>query len=255
VPTSTIAYRFAGATIAEPGADDGRSVLGFQSRPDLDRVLAATSFLYDVTTGEVLESDIFFNSAFPWSVAAEGEANRYDLESIALHELGHFSGLGHSAIGETEQLAGGRRVTGTAAVMFPIAFSAGSTAARVLRPDDVAGISDLYPETGFRDDHGTLSGHITKNGRGVLGAHAVAFRVATGELVGGFSLSDDGTFSIAGLTPGPYVLRVEPLDDADVESFFDVDIDLNFRGVYAKRLAVVPHGGDSGAVDVVVVSK
>ena len=86
-------------------------MLGFRSRPDLDRVLASTSFLIDSSTGALIESDIFFNSAFPWSVAAAGEAGRFDLESIALHEIGHFSGLGHSALGETELIAtGGRRV-------------------------------------------------------------------------------------------------------------------------------------------------
>ena len=39
------------------------------SEPSLDRVLASTSYLVDDATGELLESDIFFNSAFPWSVA------------------------------------------------------------------------------------------------------------------------------------------------------------------------------------------
>ena len=32
---------------ASPGSDDGSSALGFQNRPDLDRVLASTSFLVD----------------------------------------------------------------------------------------------------------------------------------------------------------------------------------------------------------------
>ena len=50
------------------------------NEPELDRVLASTSFLIDMSTGELLESDIFFNCAFPWSVAPAGEAGRYDLE-------------------------------------------------------------------------------------------------------------------------------------------------------------------------------
>ena len=65
----------------------------------------------------------------------------------------------------------------------------------------------------------------------MLGAHVVAFNTRTGALVGGFSLNDDGGFTIAGLEPGPYVLRVEPLDDGDINSFFDasLDIDVDFR--------------------------
>src|SRR4029077_1432679 len=82
VPTSAITYQFGGATAALPGRDDGLSTLGFLSRPDLDRVLAATSFLVDASTGALVESDIFFNSAFAWSVAPAGEPARYDLESV-----------------------------------------------------------------------------------------------------------------------------------------------------------------------------
>ena len=113
-------------------------------------MLASTSFLVDRVTGALLESDIFFNSAFPWSVAPAGATGRFDLESIALHEIGHLSGLGHSALGETElRDGGGRRVLAAEAVMFPIAFTAGSIAARTLKADDIAGISDLYPEADF----------------------------------------------------------------------------------------------------------
>ena len=102
VPTASIGYQFAGFTAALPGEDDGVTTLGFDERPDLDRVLASTSLLVDEVTGELVEADIFFNSSFPWSVSAAGERGRYDLETIALHEIGHLSGLGHSALGETE---------------------------------------------------------------------------------------------------------------------------------------------------------
>jgi hypothetical protein len=258
VPTASIAYEFGGMTSALPGSDDGRSTLGFLAEPDLDRVLASTSFLIDMSTGELLESDILFNSVFPWSVAPSGEAGRYDVESIAVHEVGHLSGLGHSAIGETEVTDGGRRrVLATASVLFPIAFAAGSTAGRALRADDIAGISDLYPDGTFGKDTGSISGRVTKNGQGVFGAHVVAFNPATGALVGNFSLDSMGRFSIAGLTPGLYVVRVEPLDDADVESFFESEssADIDFRAVYHDRLVGVPRGGDSGAIEIKVVGK
>jgi hypothetical protein len=144
VPTSAITYQLGGFTNARPGDDDGLSTIGFLDRPELDRVLGSTSFLVDNATGALLESDIFFNASFAWSVAASGEAGKFDLESIALHEIGHFSGLGHSAVGETELLAGGgRRVLSAEAVMFPIAYGTGTTTGRTLRADDIAGISDV----------------------------------------------------------------------------------------------------------------
>jgi hypothetical protein len=68
--------QFVGFTSADPFEDDGRPTLGFLSRPDLDRVLGATSFLVDNVTGEIVEADIFLNSSFPWSVTSAGESGR-----------------------------------------------------------------------------------------------------------------------------------------------------------------------------------
>ena len=257
VPTSSIAYQYGGRTGAQPGEDDGSSTLGFASHPELDRVLASTSFLIDRTNGTLIESDIFFNSTFPWSVSQGGETGKFDLESIALHEIGHFSGLGHSALGETELRAeGGRRVLSSEAVMFPIAFAAGSIAGRTLKADDIAGVSDLYPDGDF-DRRGSLSGRVLKNGTPLFGAHVIAFDPATRELIAGFTLNQQGEFSIGGLSPGPKVVRVEPLDDADPDSFFDAsqNVDVNFRVLLFDRLVVVPRGGDSGRVDLNVVAK
>ena len=258
VPTASITYQLAGVTAANPGTDDGASVLGFRSRPDLDRVLASTSFLIDSATGALIESDIFFNSAFPWSVAAAGESGRFDLESIALHEIGHLSGLGHSALGETELLStGGRRVLASESVMFPIAFVSGSIAGRTLKADDIAGISDLYPDGDFNTTDGSLSGRVTKDGQPVFGAHVVAFDAATGLMVASFTLNAQGQFSIGGLSPGLHVVRVEPLDDADLDGFFDSSrtVDIDFRVMFLDRAVVVPKGGDSGEVVLTVVRK
>lgn len=257
VETSDTASEFVGFTSARPNDDDGLTVIGFENRPEQDRTLGATSFLVDTISGEIVEAEIFFNSHFDWSVAPGGQANRYDLESIALHEIGHLLGLGHSALGETQLRAGGRSVLAAEAVMFPIAFSSGSTEGRTLRSDDRAGISDTYPNATYRRELGSVSGRVTKNGQGVLGAHVVAFNMRTGRMVGGFSLNADGRYVIAGLEAGPHVLRVEPLDDGDVESFFDLtlNIDTNFRVKFHDRVVVVPRGGGTNNADIRVEPK
>jgi len=258
VPTSSITFQFAGFTGAEPFDDDNVSVLGFQDQPDMERVLGATGFLIDTITGEIVEADIFFNSALQWSTAAQGDPARFDLESVAVHEIGHFLGLGHSALGETDMRPeGGRRVLGSASVMFPISLGRGTTHDRELQPDDIAGVSDLYREAGFRERSGVARGPVTRNGAGILGAHVAAFNPRTGALVAAFTLNNDGEFQIAGLAPGPHVIRVEPLDDADVESFFSRPgaIDIDFLVTFHDRLVIAPAGGAGERLTVAVRPK
>jgi Matrixin len=257
VDTATTSSQFVGFTQAEAGDDDDMTVIGYRSEPGETRTLAATSFFIDTSDGRILESDIFFNSVFLWSTSESGTAPRFDVESIAVHELGHLLGLSHSALGETELFAGGRRVLAAESVMFPIAFPGGNIADRALKADDIAGISDIYGTSAFTRGFGSISGRVTKNGQGVVGAHIVAFNPATGHIVGGFSLSADGSFVIAGLEPGPHVLRAEPLDDGDIESFFDdsLDVDVDFNVKFYERAVVVPRGGGTRNVEIRVTPK
>jgi len=258
VPNTNIAAQFIGFVSAEPFQDDGISVIGFRDRADLDRTLAATTFEIDTITGAILESDIYFNSAFDWSVATGGTPGRFDVESIAVHEIGHLLGLGHSALGETESnTGGGRSVLGKRAVMFPIAYPRGNIEDRTLEADDIAGITDIYGSTAANRELGAIQGRVTLNGAGVFGAHLTAFNPATGALVGGFSLNQQGDFVLASIEPGVYVVRVEPLDDADVDSFFDEEpvVNINFRPAYHSSLVAVPAGGAGRSIEIKVQAK
>jgi len=75
--------------------------------------------------------------------------------------------------------------------------------------------------------------------------------------IGSFTLGNDGRFSVGSLSPGIYVLRVEPLDDAEIDSFFDTSrtVDLDFRVTFSDRAVVVPRAGDSGEIGVQVARK
>jgi len=258
VPDTALTHAFVGITGAEPIGGDGISVVGFRSRPELDRTLAAATFEIDDTTGRILEVDIFFNTTVPWSVAAAGQSGAFDVESVGLHEVGHLLGLGHSALGETEIRAeGGRRVLGKRAVMFPIAYPAGNIEDRTLEADDRAAIIDVYGTSAADRERGSISGRVTLNGQGIFGAHVTAMHTATGEMVGGFSLTTGGNFVIGGLPAGLYVVRVEPLDDADIESFLDDDgsVNVNFVPTYHTKLVAVPRGGAGPVIEIAVKAK
>lgn len=72
------------------------------------------------------EGRVHFDGDENWSVGVA--ADRLNLEMVALHELGHVLGLGHSTVKE--------------AIMWPYAgLGEGKV---VLHPDDIAGIRDLY---------------------------------------------------------------------------------------------------------------
>ena len=197
-----LSSQFQGFTNLDPIEGDGQTVIGFKSRPDLDRTLGETTLVNDTNTGELIEADIFLNTLFTWSVATNGQSGRYDVQSVLTHELGHFLGLGHSALGETEVHPSGRSVIGKRAVMFPIAYAAGTTADRTLQADDIAGITDVYGDATAGSELGAIQGRVTLNNVGVFGAHVTVFNPATGDLVGGYTLTDRGEFVIAALKPG-----------------------------------------------------
>lgn len=254
VPTADVTFTRQGFTSARPSDDDTVNVFGFERRTDLARTLAITTYTIDTVNGRIVEADVLFNAAQPWSVADTG-ATGFDLESVALHEIGHVIGLGHSAIGETEVQGTGRRLLAAGSVMFPIAFPGGSIEGRTLRSDDVAGVSDVYRPGGAR--LGGISGKVRKNGRGVFGAHVVAYGLRSGQIVGGFSINDEGEYAISGLEPGQYIVRVEPLDDGALESFFEDSrrVDADFGVTYYPKLAVAPRSGLAANVDITVQAR
>jgi hypothetical protein len=150
--------------------------------------------------GQILDADTLFRNdnqatyATPAALATAQGHGAYDLESLLVHELGHWFGLDHSAVWR--------------AVMFPYApppgqFLGDRPTAQApdgpLSDDDRAGIRSLYPDPSDSVNIGTISGQILPANNfalanipaastgsfvtGIFGAHVVAVDADTGSVI------------------------------------------------------------------------
>lgn len=125
----------------------------------------------DPVTGHIVTAQVFLNGEFQDGVNSPNTSN-YELtadqfDEAITHEMGHFSGLGHSQINvdlfqggfnpncAVDELAG-------LPLMFPIEFcqSRKSAGLPILAPDDTAWISKLYPSASYASSYGTISGFV-----------------------------------------------------------------------------------------------
>jgi hypothetical protein len=191
--------------------------------------------------GQILDSDTLFNNtgqvtfATPGALGTAQGQGAYDLESLLIHELGHWFGLDHSAVWR--------------AIMFPYAPPPGEFLGQRPSPqspdapladDDRTGIRALYPDPNDAVNIGTIRGRILPANpfalaalpepytggtvTGIFGAHVVAVDTATGSVIagtiGGWSCGVtssftqfDGSYEIDRLPIGhSYILYAEPLD-------------------------------------------
>lgn len=135
VATSRFAFSLAGTTGAAPGmhqrVSDGRNVIGWLDLGcDQGCVLGLTS-----KVRETHEVDIVLNSN-PAAALGDGSGGTVDVTTVVLHEAGHMAGLDHSCapLGQCSEQS-------QAAVMYYRYRGA----MHELGPDDIAGISALYP--------------------------------------------------------------------------------------------------------------
>lgn len=236
VPTSVAAIDDAGRFTlpASVAARDGLKLDGsnnlyfYREHDPAYPVIAMTSVFYDPNTGEIKEADIAINEADydystiePESSDEPLDPNTFDIQEIVTHESMHALGFGHSAvIGRFDPATGCQTsgwITGDFSLhstMFP--YASGTIAGRSLTADDVAALTAVYPNG---TQTGSISGRVTRgdSGQPVKGAHVVAVRVDDPETPVVATISGiaqdaaSGEFTISGLPPGDYYVRIEPL--------------------------------------------
>lgn len=121
------------ATNLDRGAHDGENRIVWREDewPDEPEILALTTVVYRVSTGQILDADIDLNGVHHyWTDTTEPGSAATDVENTLTHELGHLIGLAHAVDPE--------------ATMYPES-APGDLEKRSLSPDDIAGICYVYP--------------------------------------------------------------------------------------------------------------
>lgn len=138
---SSIQFRYDGDAPARAVGPDGHNTLYFVEDPGdwpLGPGTLTAAVLGVCTGGGGPDADIIFNGVdHSWSTT-DPLSSDADIESIAVHEIGHLIGLGHPCTDESETDCLSQDV----AVMNPV-YPGGIT--RDPLEDDRAGICELYP--------------------------------------------------------------------------------------------------------------
>jgi len=209
-----------------PMQRDGRNLIYFDEvghhLPPETGVIAFTRIRTHFATGHITDADIIFNGRdFRFSAGENDEGHLINLKDVAVHEIGHLLGLEHTP------LDGPPHIRPT---MNPFNHSDDSGQAQSLEPDDIAGISFLYPAVGYQDSVGSIAGQVRDfDQQPLFGTHIKAENLDTGELfstVSGAELgaATVGHYRLHGLTPGRYRLSLAPIAGAINEE--------NFGGVF-----------------------
>jgi Matrixin/IPT/TIG domain len=198
VQTANIQFFYRGTTSTGTVGLDGMNVVTFtdSSTPLGSSIIAATFSFFTTNNDEFVfrESDIAVNPAL--NLSTSGEINKFDIQSIVTHEVGHLLGLDHSAL--------------VSSVMVPFGMPS-QLDQRTLAYDDIAGVTEIYPNPSAMPATGQIQGTIQSGAGPIFGAHVVAVD-SSGTAVTSTLSQHDGSYIIRFLQPNTYRIFAEPLD-------------------------------------------
>ena len=125
-----------------------------------DSLIAVTVATVDISTGQLLDTDIMFNAQDrQFSILPDGHpaGGLYDdVQSVATHEMGHALGLAHNPTLVTATMYGGAM--------------RGEVNKRTLTADDIAGVQSIYAPLLAEERTPPAAGCATGVGAPTLGA-------------------------------------------------------------------------------------
>ncbi len=172
--------------------------------------VAITPYSFQLN-GSIISADVVYNGR-DFTFSTDGSGGSVDIRSVTTHETEHFLGFDHTG--------------DYTASLFPVTFD---NVTRTPAPDDVAGLSTVYPEANYNTTFGSLSGSVRTSGASAArGAQVVASN--TDGMVTATAYTDaSGNFTVRGLVPGGYTLYAEPIDGPLYPGSVGLDvIDTNF---------------------------
>ena len=129
VATSEFVFDYGGTTLSTAhGINDGSNIVTFGSLPV--GTVAENRFWYYISTGELIDSDVRFNTYYSWSTT--GASGHFDLQNVGTHEHGHSLCLADLYSGADNQKT-----------MYGY-VSPGEIKKQTLAQDDIDGITYLY---------------------------------------------------------------------------------------------------------------
>ncbi len=236
VPSAFISFEYEGTAQLEASGNDNRNLIFYDATgevigaPEGSGVIAFAR-INNNDDGLITDVDIVFNGRDHQFSIEENNTpeDLVDLQGVMTHEIGHLLGLDHSPlVGEPVD-----RPT-----MYPYNTASAPREERSLEPDDLAGITALYPVEGLT---GGVRGQVLSADGPAFGVHVVAYQADTDVFVAS-SLSGsageqkgpdgDGRYEILGLPPGDYHIAIEQHHGAiSADNFGGI-----FQTLYEARL-------------------
>ncbi len=214
IPTAEIRVTLGDAPVALGKADagDGHNTIGF-SDDDLfvDSWVSGFAALR-VEDGEIRGCDIEMNPR----LRKNWEPSRDPLELLrilTIHEVGHCLGLDHT---EPHPMPLWTELPVTVAGFFrPDPVMSYSNSYRPLpTPDEITGVSLLYPAAGYAAAHASVEGTVTRDGNPVAYGYVLAVPTdgsdPNREIGPGVFTDRNGAFLLEGLPPGDWMLWIHP---------------------------------------------